>query len=176
MIYTGIGARSTPGSILHAMVSIGTYMSNHGHILRSGGAQGADKAFETGCDFNRGHPPTHGLKEIYLPWKCFEQSKSPLYHVTDQAMEVAALFHPAWSNLKPGARKLMGRNAYQMLGLDLKTKTDMIICWTAGAKVSGGTGQSIRMAEFYDIPVFNLASASLNHMNEIILDFMETLQ
>lgn len=170
MIYTGIGARATPGSVLHAMVSVGTYMAKHHHILRSGGAQGADSAFETGCDF-RGI----GTKEIYLPWKGFNQKTSEHHYVCHGAEDIASLFHPAWSTLKPAVRRLMGRNTYQMLGSDLKTKTDMVICWTPDGRTTGGTGQAIRMAEFYNIPVFNLGSASLNEMNERILDYMETL-
>ena len=168
MIYAGIGARRTPGNILHAMVGVAEYLTKDGHTLRSGGAQGADRAFEIGCDRLQGH------KEVYLPWKGFEQSNSPLYVVTQEAMDVAALFHPAWSGLSQGARKLMGRNSYQMLGPELVTKTDFVVCWTPEGKVVGGTGQTLRMAEYYGIPVFNLGgAASLQVMSRRILDFLE---
>jgi hypothetical protein len=67
---------------------------------------------------------------------------------------------------------MMGRNSYQMLGSDLKIKTDFVICWTPGGKMVGGTGQALRMAAYYGIPVFNLGSASLEIMNERISAFL----
>jgi hypothetical protein len=167
MIYAGIGARRTPGNVLHAMVSIGEYMARNGHVLRSGGAQGADHAFEIGCDFK-----SIGAKEVYLPWKGFEQSKSEFYDVCPKAMAIASQFHPSWPELSQGTRKLMGRNAYQMLGLTLDTPADLVICWTPEGKVVGGTGQSIRMAKFYDIPVCNLGSDTLENMNIKLSTFM----
>jgi hypothetical protein len=179
MIYTGIGARKTPGDILHAMVQVGEFMYNAGHTLRSGGAQGADRAFEIGADRSFGlkrnalerEPPT--LKEIYLPASGWNGNNSPLYNVGQDAERVASLFHPAWTKLKPFVRKLMGRNAYQMLGLDLQTKSDFVICWTPGGDTVGGTGQAIRMANYHGIPVLNFGNLSLNEMNarlEVLLE------
>ena len=52
--------------------------------------------------------------------------------------------------------KLMARNCYQVLGEDLKSPVDMIICWTPDGKAAGGTGQALRIANDNDIPVFNL--------------------
>ena len=61
MIYTGIGSRKTPIEIINKMIKLGQILGKHGYILRSGGANGADKAFEQGCD------NVLGKKEIYLP-------------------------------------------------------------------------------------------------------------
>lgn len=171
MIYAGIGARRTPGNILHAMVGVGEYMSKVGHILRSGGAAGADHAFEVGCDYKRGSGD-HGLKEIYLPWRGFNGNDSPYYSICHEAMELAATFHPAWDNLSSVAQKFMGRNCYQILGIDMKTKADFIVCWTPEGRVVGGTGQALRMAAFYRIPIFNLGSADLDTMNVRISNFL----
>ena len=180
MIYCGIGARKTPGNILHAMVQVGKYMYDTGHTLRSGGAQGADRAFEIGADRQFGLHTNEArgeyvpdLKEIYLPVQGFNGSSSPFFTVSQEAMDVAALFHPAWDRLSPFSKKLMGRNTYQMLGANLKTKTDLVFCWTPKGEMVGGTGQALRMAAYYGIPVFNLGSASLGTMNERILDFLE---
>ncbi len=180
MIYTGIGARKTPGNILNAMVQVGEYMYDTGHTLRSGGAQGADRAFEIGADRQYGLHRNEAkgeyvpaLKHIYLPWKGFEGNTSPFNNVCEEAMKVAALFHPRWDSLSQGAQKLMGRNAYQMLGLDLNTPSACMICWTLGGMVEGGTGQAIRMALYYDIPVLNFGNLTLPEMNarlEIILE------
>ena len=48
-IYTGIGSRNTPKEVLELMKTIGKYLGCLGYELRSGGADGADSAFESGC-------------------------------------------------------------------------------------------------------------------------------
>ena len=59
--YTGIGSRTTPEHILKLMTKIGKYLALNGYVLRSGGANGADTAFEIGCDEGK------GVKEIFIP-------------------------------------------------------------------------------------------------------------
>lgn len=51
--------------------------------------------------------------------------------------------------------KLQARNSYQILGLDLNTPSNFVICWTKNGKGSGGTGQAIRIARAYNIPIFD---------------------
>ena len=69
-------------------------------------------------------------------------------------------FHPNPSALKPMGWQLMCRNAIQILGQDGNTPVDFVLCWTADGKASGGTGQAIRIAQAFDIPVYNLYNAS----------------
>ncbi len=167
MIYTGIGSRKTPGNILHAMVGVAEYLGKEDHTLRSGGAQGADRAFEIGAD------RIQGKKMIYLPTYKWNKNESPFYGVCADAQRVASLFHPRWEFLTDFAKKLMGRNAYQILGHDLQTKTDMVICWTPKGEIVGGTGQALRMAVYYGIPVFNLGADTLVNTQMKILHFLE---
>lgn len=47
--YTGIGSRETPEDIQSWMKAFAIRMQKHGYTLRSGGAGGADSAFEHGC-------------------------------------------------------------------------------------------------------------------------------
>ena len=68
--YTGIGSRNIPDTYFNLIVVIAEYMAKQGYILRSGGADGSDTAFEIGCD------KVNGKKEIYLPWKSFNKNKS----------------------------------------------------------------------------------------------------
>jgi len=147
--YAGIGSRGTPPEILSFMTDIANFLSDTGYILRSGGAPGADTAFEAGV-------PDPTKKEIYLPWKGFNGNGSHRYRVTDAALKLASEFHPAWDKLSYGARKLMGRNGYQVLGFDLSTPSDFLICWTRDGKLLGGTSQAIKIAWSRDIPVYNL--------------------
>jgi predicted Rossmann fold nucleotide-binding protein DprA/Smf involved in DNA uptake len=48
MYYAGIGARSTPPQILSVMTRLASKLEGMGYTLRSGGAAGADTAFERG--------------------------------------------------------------------------------------------------------------------------------
>ena len=147
--YAGIGSRETPEVILSLMTQMAHHLARNGYILRSGGAQGADKAFEVGCDLAKGD------KEIYLPWRKFQESDSKLVVQEDRAYEIAEKFHPYWHNLSQGAKKLQARNSHQVLGADLKTPSEFVICYTKGGKGAGGTGQAVRIASAYGIPVFD---------------------
>ena len=62
MIYAGIGARKTPGGVLVLMREVGAILARDGWMLRSGGAEGADSAFEAGAK------SAGGAREIFLPW------------------------------------------------------------------------------------------------------------
>lgn len=57
--YAGIGSRKTPKNVLDFMFEIGKELALLGYVLRSGGAEGADSAFEKGAD------SVKGMKEIY---------------------------------------------------------------------------------------------------------------
>ena len=147
--YAGIGSRETPSEILKLFENIGRFLARKGFILRSGGAKGADTSFEKGVD------KVNGKKEIYLPWRNFEGSDSKLIVNDERAFEIAEKYHPYWHNLKQGAKKLQARNSFQVLGWDLNTPSQFIICWTEKGKGKGGTGQAIRIAMEYKIPIFD---------------------
>lgn len=147
MIYTGIGSRETPSHVLALMTGIATALEGRGYILRSGGAPGADSAFEAGANT---------LKEIYIPWLGFNGSTSKLLP-TPEAFIMAEKFHPAWQRCRRGARALHARNCHQVLGLDLKSPAEFIICWTKDALGGGGTGQALRIAKAHDIKIYDLA-------------------
>lgn len=144
--YTGIGSRQTPNNVLRFMTQLARFFDKYGFILRSGGAPGADSAFESGST----------NKEIYLPWKNFNNNDSHLYQIGSEAANIARRFHPNWFSLKDSVKKLHTRNVYQVLGKSLDKPSDLVICWTSDGKASGGTGQAIRIAKYYEIPVYNL--------------------
>jgi hypothetical protein len=158
VIYTGIGSRETPLDIYQMMISAGVMLAQVGYTLRSGGAPGADMAFEQGCDM------VGGLKEIFLPWKGFNNHyKSGIVlapQIALEAQSIAEHFHPAWDRCSLAAKNLHSRNVAQILGADLNTPTDFVLCWTRDGKASGGTGQAIRIAQHYDIPIYNFHNES----------------
>lgn len=139
--YAGIGSRKTPEAVLIEMSNIAMKLAMRGWTLRSGGADGADKAFERGADMMRGRKVIRGVTE------------------QPHAMDHAARYHPAWDRCDAYARSLHARNSLVMLGDRLDHPVSFVVCWTPGAAVTGGTGQALRIAEDkqYHIPIFNLA-------------------
>ena len=146
--YAGIGSRETPKEVQEKMTGIAKRLSLLGYVLYSGGADGADAAFERGA--------TH--KKIFLPWKDFNGrlEDGNEYVVPPKNLDFVNRFHPKPESLSRGGISLMSRNTYQVLGPDLKSPVEFVLCWTKDGKASGGTGQAIRVATHYKIPVFNL--------------------
>lgn len=159
MYYAGIGSRKTPDNILRLMEMYGKELAKKEYTLRSGGAEGADTAFETGCDTVK-----HSEKAIYIPWNGFnnrwitESGVKDLHDVDkDWCMDIAAMFHPNWLRCSPGARKLHARNVCQVLGPEPNSRhSEFIVCYTPDGKFSGGTGQALRIAHKYEITIYNL--------------------
>lgn len=161
-VYAGIGSRITPLDMAALMYRCAYVLCDNGWTLRSGGAQGADTAFYAGCV---AHPPPQ-RHEIYLPWLKFNTDVDPYLECPKpEAYEIAALYHPAWTYLKRGAKALLARNVHQVLGRDLDAPVKMIVCWTPDGSLngqgldSGGTGMALRVAagEAPGVIVFNLA-------------------
>lgn len=176
--YAGIGSRETPESARPLIQKIVTFLHEEGYIMRSGGAPGADEMFETA---HKEICQNKELREIYLPWYCFQSNYSPLCIVTKEAIEFSMRFHPNPAALtSQGALKIMGRNAYQVLGLDLKSNADFLVCWTANAadsdsdaaviRSSGGTGQAMRIAKAYNIPFWNLNGGDIDSFKQWFSD------
>lgn len=148
--YAGIGSRETPQDIMDLMTKIAKKLASMSIILRSGGANGADTAFANGVknDWD---------KQIFLPWVGFNNATGVfLGSKMEDAEKIAKQYHPRWNKCSKAAKALLTRNTFQILGADLKTPSDFVICWTADGRASGGTGQALRIAKAYDIPIFNL--------------------
>ena len=151
--YAGIGSRETPAAVLREMTYIAAEMESTGWILRSGGADGADSAFEHGATQNRAR--------IYLPWYGYNDrnSKQCVIPPADKMRvleDIAARHHPAWDRCRQGARKLHARNVAILLGLNQDIPCKLVVCWTRLGQATGGTGMGIRIAEAHSIPIMNL--------------------
>ncbi len=147
-IYTGIGSRETPLEILSLMEDISRFFSFNNWHLRSGGAIGADSAFENFAT----------RKTIFLPWNGFNNKfeNDEDYIVPPFNSGYIRKYHPKFNKLSTSALKLMSRNTYQVLGEQLNKPSDVIICWTKDGKDSGGTGQALRIAKDHGIEIINL--------------------
>jgi hypothetical protein len=156
--YAGIGARKTPDSTLKLMTKIAIALDNRGYVLRSGGAKGADQAFERGSDSQVIYIANHAEGDI-------------------AAHEMAKEYHGAWDKLtNKYIRNLHARNCYQVLGKDLKTPVEFVVCWTPdGCEhhkdrtiTTGGTGTAISIASMHGIRVYNLYNyKSLEELREL---------
>lgn len=135
LAYAGVGSRKTPLGVCNLMTNVARRLYLRGYTLRSGGAIRADRAFEAG---------SMARKEIYRP-----------EDATEESMAIAERHHPAWDKCDEIARRLHGRNVFQVLGRDLRSPSQFVACWTADGKDSGGTGLAIRLALTEHIPVFN---------------------
>ena len=155
--YTGIGSRQTPDKILSLMEQLGSYLGQMGYNLRSGGANGADSAFEKGCI------AVNGRKEIFLPWPGFRGKSGEDYLNlnlnSSEAIKIAALCHPRWATLREGDKLLHARNVHQVLGRDLQSPSQFILFWSRSngdGDYVGGTSQAIRVAARCNVPYFDL--------------------
>lgn len=161
LYFTGIGSRQLPTELFDSIIKLSANISEMGFVLRSGGADGADSAFERGVDL------VNGKKDIYLPWKNFNQNKSVLFDVSDEATKLAESIHPAWGECSRGAKLLHSRNCYQVLGSELQEPSCFVVAWTPDGKNRGGTRTALVLAQRHNIPIFNLFDDMDNKIEQI---------
>jgi hypothetical protein len=158
--YAGIGSRRTPPDIIERMQMFAAQAARYGWTLRSGAAQGADSAFELGCD------DVGGKKEIFLPWRNFNRHPSNLHQPSSAACKKAMIIHPAWKRLSMPAQMLVSRNMHQVFGEHMIDPVKFVMCWTPDGceshetygRQTGGTGTAISAASRAGIPIFNIAN------------------
>jgi hypothetical protein len=75
------------------MTKLARRLDELGFVLRSGGADGADSAFEDGAK----------NKQVFLPWEGFNGRESEFTSPLSEAFRVAEIVHDGWLYLKPGA-------------------------------------------------------------------------
>ena len=176
MWYAGIGSRRVPSDIVLKMEKFAMEFAALDFTLRSGGADGSDAAFERGCD------RLNGKKEIYLPWKGFNNSDSELYDCYGKMHTTSAklVYGPRWNEISDAVKKLMTRNTAQVMGLDDLdvAYSEFVVCWTPDGcetaakrnRNTGGTGQAIALADELGIPVFNMAN---DHFDKQMMHYMK---
>lgn len=147
--YAGIGGRNTPQDVCNTFSLIGLKLEPH-YILRSGGADGADIAFEKHVGIN---------KEIWLPWLKFNNNLSPFILETiipKEVVQIAKKYYTRWDFVEESIRRLHARNVYQILGRNLVTPVEFVVCWTDRPDTdTGGTQFGMHLAKDYGIPVYN---------------------
>ena len=172
--YAGVGSRATPPEVLAGMSDLARVLGDAGFALSTGGADGADRAFETGA-LHTDAPVT-----VHTPWPGYNgyrpgrdpESDIDVIHprpgdaVRGQSFEhLARKHHPAWERCRRGARALFVRNVSILAGAldDEGTVLPVraVVAWnpngSAHGREAGGTGHTLRVAADLGIPVVNLS-------------------
>lgn len=174
--FAGIGTSRTTEKECRQLSLISLCMVLSGHRVLSGCAHCSDHAFEFGAkvayDFIHSRDDSDLPKDYtkvftgFLPWQGFNlrpnTSEYPKLDLTN-ALHLTAKYHPVFDKLTDPIKRLMARNAMQVLGQELNSKVSCIICSTsdganAANKISsktGGTGQALRIAHDYGVPIYN---------------------
>lgn len=170
MTYAGIGSRATPQDVQDKISFLAYRLARAGWLLRTGGAEGADKAFLRGAEVGG------GARVVHLPWSGYNgfPENQELILSDEQfrpCVRIASQLHPEWSRCGPGAQKLHARNVLILLGAKLDSPASAVIVWTPQGLITGGSGMGIRIAEHYGIPIFNLGSVGvveIEHQMDLI--------
>jgi len=146
--YTGIGSREATLDVCEKLERIAIRLAELDYVLRSGGAKGADRAFQRGAE------SVHGVTEIYkakgkfkhmIPAWCFEEVKK---HMPPN--------RPPFDSMEEHTRKLLARNMLQVLGEDGQAPSEFLVCWTPAGLTDGGTGYALRCAVAHGVMTYNL--------------------
>lgn len=154
--YAGIGARSAPEEALQAMRCLAESLRTRDWVLRSGGADGSDKAFEAGAG---------SAKEIMTP-KNMGMVRGPInmsHHWAVKLISPFCLEYPI-EQMKPYVQALLARNAMIVVGAAGDSYVDFVACWTPTDDpcdpLAGGTRYACRLAKSLGIPVYNLRNST----------------
>ena len=172
--YAGVGSRATPPEVLAGMSDVAQALGDAGFALSTGGADGADRAFEAGA-LRTDAPVT-----VHTPWpgyNGYRPGRDPESEIDviqprpgDGVHGMSFLYlarkhHPAWDRCRRGARALFLRNVSILAGaLDddgAVLPVRAVIAWNANGSAqgreAGGTGHTLRVAAELGIPVVNLS-------------------
>lgn len=150
-IVTLIGTRYPPKIVCPISNKIGKAFSDKGWIGRSGRAIGMD------YEFMKLYDPK--LAEIYRPDNKFKEGINVTkFENFFEAEEMVKNILPHFQYLDFYSQWLHVRNAYQILGRDLNTPSDLVICYSTERKgvIQGGTRTATTIAKRRGIPVVNL--------------------
>ena len=133
--YAGIGSRDVDEKYLEMAREAAKSLYEDGYTLRSGGARGMDKAFESEAG---------DKKEILRP-----------KDATEEAMEIARYNHPYWHACNDYAKRLHGRNVQIILGKYLDDPVEFVLYWTYD-ETQGGTAMGLKIARDRGIPTYSV--------------------
>ena len=185
--YAGIGSRRTPDAVLAAMADLAETLGRAGCVLSTGGADGADRAFESGALRTDAPVTVHAPWSGYNGYRPGRESESdidvrvpgPTHAVRDEPYaDLARRHHPAWERCGRGARALFVRNVAILsgaLGADGAALPVLaVVAYTPNGlptgRDAGGTGHALRVAGELGIPAVNVSPRAPAADNGAALD------
>lgn len=165
MYYAGIGSEVVANEYHELIKQFAVILSQNGYILRCGGELGTSDLFEIGCD------SINGKKEVYLPWKKFNNKSSKRIVRMHDAFVIAKRHCADWSCLSPGVKKQLARNVHKVLGGNLKFPSSFILCYYSTRGYDINVNHVLAIANEYNIPVFNIGVYT--DLNTCIDDFIQ---
>lgn len=189
MTYAGIGSRETPIDIQKEMYRIGKELESLGYTGQSGGAPGADKAFEgANQPWEKDDGTVAGTKEFtkskanVTRWAQYDKGRNAptnmvVFKATDSndtVRKIAREIHPKKQDLsEKDGLNLHARNTFQVFGKNLDTPVDFVLFYAKEQKGSirpeGGTGQAVEMARLKGIPTINMANSDWKEQLDKVL-------
>lgn len=174
--YAGVGSRRTPAAVLAAMRDLAQALGDLGWALSTGGADGADTAFQDGALRTDAPITVHAPWPGYNGFRPGRESESDIDVVVPRPderlagvpyVDLARRHHPLWGRCGRGARALFLRNVSILAGArrgDGLVPPAFVLAWTANGlgtgRDAGGTGHTLRLADALGIPAVNLADAT----------------
>lgn len=115
----------------------------------------------------------HNINRSTLPYKnlAIIRNNKLIAQTYTLCMEVMGMQH--WNNCNDYAKGMHSRNCHQILGYDLKSPVDAVVCWTPEGKFIGGTRTALLIAQKENIPIFNLGLFDKNKVLSDIKDFLK---
>ena len=177
--YTGVGSREIPEDVFNIFRMVGRTLARKGFILRSGSADGSDRAFELGAS-----DVDPNLTEIYLPnsdFKSYRRIVGVNYlPLVEGEIENAEKIYSTPTNkhkdgIMPWFNKIQrynqefhARNVLQVTG---RNGVDSSFCIyyapAVNGNVVGGTRSAVELCRSKGIPTYNLFH---NHVKETFLE------
>lgn len=163
LIFTGVGHRKgVPNRIRDKATMLTKWLCDRNVRLRTGDADGMDRIFREAAPID--------MVEFFAPLGRYNPHPNATIIAPNnmaecpyrKAVSITEFVHPAFHYLGDFERELHIRNVFELLGPNLDRPSDFMVCWTEDGAVdrttrkTGGTGQAIRIANKYGIPVFNL--------------------
>lgn len=173
LAYAGIGSRYITKEEEQLILNISSLLSKK-FVVYSGNAEGSDISFQKGSNNNC---------VVFLPWKTFNRSKYNLENVLDyfivndaESIDSVKKYHPRYEMLNNSATSLMARNYRQIMGHGEYPVVKFVLCCADPLRdrtVKGGTGQAVRIANDYNIPVINLRLRGWKyHLTDIVKEIL----
>jgi hypothetical protein len=105
-------------------------------------------------------------KELYLPWRDFNNLQSKFTWTDDKALEICSIFSPTFKDIKDSVKKIIATSVRVILGNTLKSRVTFFITYSEDGCESvknksfktGNVGLPIALASTIKIPVFNLGN------------------